>query len=277
MTWTKLPDTWNATMFGIHNLSNEAEILHIRVLVQCNQMLSDGFIADHALAPFLIRFEDTDSLVRELIKAGLWRRVRGGYQLDWSDQESAADVRARQEANRQRQRRFRQRGEEMKREREAEQDARRESRNATSTRTVPSRPFPTPKGGIGEGKKRAVAADGVAPGGAPVLARPRTWQDVGPLGFVSGDGCTELGLRWDYDGDQLMHMPDEEFGPMFKQVLQIMDAWVDEMLALGYRSGDDGSSGMGVDQWRTVDLHSGVDLPDNIERNARSVLRRLIG
>jgi len=45
--------------------------------------LSDGLVPDHVLPRLL---PDSATLARELVAAGLWKRVRGGYRFhDWSD------------------------------------------------------------------------------------------------------------------------------------------------------------------------------------------------
>jgi hypothetical protein len=52
--------------------------------------LSDGFVPDHVLPRLL---PGSDSLARELVAAGLWKRARGGYRFhDWGDFNPAAET-----------------------------------------------------------------------------------------------------------------------------------------------------------------------------------------
>lgn len=91
MTWFKVDDSFHAHP---KVLATEAAALGLWVVAGAwsSSNLTDGFVPDHALPRLL---PDSATLARQLVAAGLWRKVRGGYQFhDWNDfQPSAKDVR----------------------------------------------------------------------------------------------------------------------------------------------------------------------------------------
>jgi hypothetical protein len=68
--------------------------------------LSDGFVPDHVLPRLL---PDAESLARQLVSAGLWKRIRGGYRFhDWAEfNPSSETVQAERAAARERMRAMR--------------------------------------------------------------------------------------------------------------------------------------------------------------------------
>lgn len=95
MTWFKVDDSFHAHP---KVLATDADALGLWVVAGAwsSSNLTDGFVPDHVLSRLL---PDSDKLARKLVAAGLWRRVRGGYQFhDWADfQPSSSDVRAMRE------------------------------------------------------------------------------------------------------------------------------------------------------------------------------------
>lgn len=82
MTWFKVDD-------GLHShpkaMASSLAALGLWALAGSwsGKHLTDGFIPDHAI-PSLSRGQD--ALARELVAAGLWTRVRGGYRFhDWHE------------------------------------------------------------------------------------------------------------------------------------------------------------------------------------------------
>lgn len=67
---------------AIAGLSNKAELLYVRGLAFCADVLSDGFISDAQLARFVaVGIAGHAALARELDRVGLWVRDddEGGY------------------------------------------------------------------------------------------------------------------------------------------------------------------------------------------------------
>jgi hypothetical protein len=111
MPWTKLSDD-HFDRLEVIDLSRDARLLDIECAVWSNRALSDGRIPAAALRR-ITDSPDVDAATNELVKAGLWEATDDGWQvLDWTrTQESADDVRHRQEANRERQAKYRARRE----------------------------------------------------------------------------------------------------------------------------------------------------------------------
>lgn len=95
MTWFKVDDSFHAHP---KVLATDADALGLWVVAGAwsGSNLTDGFVPDHVLSRLL---PESDKLARKLVTAGLWRRVRGGYQFhDWNAyQPSSSDVRAMRE------------------------------------------------------------------------------------------------------------------------------------------------------------------------------------
>lgn len=97
MTWTKLGDDFMDRP-EIYEASRSARLLHIEALVWSNKRGLDGLIDTAAIAR-CTDVPDWRDLVTELEESGAWTQVsESSWQLDWSEQEDAADVRARKDA-----------------------------------------------------------------------------------------------------------------------------------------------------------------------------------
>jgi hypothetical protein len=109
MTWTKLSDD-HFDHEEIFTLSRSAVLLNIEATVWCNRLGNDG----HVLASMLARLTtSTDPLsdVAELVAGLVWEVDGNGWQVDWTDQETAAKITARQETNALKQEAYRERKE----------------------------------------------------------------------------------------------------------------------------------------------------------------------
>lgn len=97
MAWARLDDQANGNG-KLLALSNAAWRLWGCGLIYCQANLTDGFIPDHAIETFGVRFRDrrerrnaVEELQKSLVpgKGPLWHRVDGGFQvhdyLDWND------------------------------------------------------------------------------------------------------------------------------------------------------------------------------------------------
>ncbi|GAB3092311.1 hypothetical protein [Isoptericola nanjingensis] len=175
MTWTRLSDTFNdrPDLLGV---GRSARLLHVEALVWSNRLLTDGAVPSGAL-PRLTDSPDPKVDVAELVAAGVWEVTEAGYQLDWSDQETAAEVESRREQNRARdeRRRLHNKGDHSKCDPNRcwvlTREPRDESRVAHAL-PIPSRPVPTrPQGRDGDGDEDD-GAD-VPSAGAPGSSRRR--------------------------------------------------------------------------------------------------------
>jgi hypothetical protein len=134
-------------------------MLHVEALVHCNRHLTDGKLARKSLR----RITDSEDLagdVEALVEVGLWVETDEGWDIDWSDQERADDVRRRQEGNAERQRKHRQHAagdhslcasSRCKAARDTTSDVTRdvtdnETGNVTAPRPIPARPGPKEPG-----------------------------------------------------------------------------------------------------------------------------------
>jgi hypothetical protein len=103
MTWFKIDDGfWSHPKTTM--LSDAAIAVWVRAGAYSCQHLTDGFIA-----PPMLRMLGDRQAVDELVEAGLWEEVSGGWQFhDWGDyQETSETVKRRREQARDRQRRSR--------------------------------------------------------------------------------------------------------------------------------------------------------------------------
>ncbi len=108
MTWTRISDDFYDKDV-INELGHESFRLHVYSIIWCNKQLTDGLISKKRLLRLLPGI-DTDAAVTELILAGLWAEAGSDHlQIDWSEQESSAEVKERQAANAARNRDYRQR------------------------------------------------------------------------------------------------------------------------------------------------------------------------
>lgn len=97
MTWTRLSDGF-ADSPRVMALSDAAFRAHVTALIWSNRQLTDGVVPANAVRLFTTS-PDPSGIVRELVSAGLWTEGDGLYQLDWSEQEPAAAVTERRDAN----------------------------------------------------------------------------------------------------------------------------------------------------------------------------------
>jgi len=107
VTWTKLSDQFTDRP-DLLEASRSARLLHIEALVYCNKHLRDGLLPRGAVA----RMTDTENPaadIAELVTAGVWEVIDSGWQIDWTDQEEAAEVRARHDYRAATQKRYRER------------------------------------------------------------------------------------------------------------------------------------------------------------------------
>jgi hypothetical protein len=82
MTWFKVDDSFHSHP-QVLAASPAALGLWVVAGSWSGANLSDGFVPDHALPRLL---PDAASLAQQLVAAGLWKRVRGGYRFhDWGD------------------------------------------------------------------------------------------------------------------------------------------------------------------------------------------------
>lgn len=196
MTWTRLPDDFTDRP-SVLSRSRSARLLHFEALIYCNRLLTDGALPERAL-PRISDSDDLDGDVAELIDAGLWTRVDGGWQVDWSDQETAEVVEQRREDRNARQRRYNERQRRHAQGDHSRCDARHcpslinASRNASrnaSDDADPSRPVPSrPEGeGQGQGQEGGSASSGSSAPLAASSAPPPTepwWPDGPPPGSL---------------------------------------------------------------------------------------------
>lgn len=112
MTWTRLSDDF-AGRPDLLGVSRSARLLHIEMLLYCNQHLTDGVFPAGALPRITDADAPADDL-NELIRAGVWRpHGERAYIVDWDaeKQEPAARVNERRERATKRQQAYRDRGE----------------------------------------------------------------------------------------------------------------------------------------------------------------------
>ncbi|QCB50545.1 hypothetical protein E5720_03940 [Rhodococcus sp. PAMC28707] len=96
MTWTRISDNWIQIVDDLE-LSHDAELFHIRALILCNQILSDGQIKAKTIARLGVEFDDVDAILSELVDKLDWAPLDGGnYQIPWDGQEKAGVVKERQ-------------------------------------------------------------------------------------------------------------------------------------------------------------------------------------
>lgn len=181
MTWTKLSDTF-AEREDLMEVSRSARLLLVEAMVWCNRHLLDGRITAAALRR-CTDAADVDDLRDELVAAGaLWPTEDGkAWLMDWSDQELAETVIARQEARAETQKRYRERAAKHKTGDHSTCDPRfcrdAVTGNATSHETgnetsrqpvtrrppVPTRPVPSRPEGTGTGTGVGPASAGAPP------------------------------------------------------------------------------------------------------------------
>lgn len=88
MRWTWIGDAFTDRP-EVLTLSDAAFRLHIEALVYCNRNGLDGALTRVALHRLGRPAAET---IAELVAVGLWEETENGWALDWSDQETAAEV-----------------------------------------------------------------------------------------------------------------------------------------------------------------------------------------
>lgn len=176
MTWTRLPDDY-ADRMALAELDDVDLAIDVQLLVWSNRLLTDGFVPAKMLqtATPLTGFPEDELLdsLRQMAKAGIWEEVPGGWQRDWSLQETAERVKTRQKMNREKQDRFRERSARCKAGDHSMCDRCEAVRNGTaagrnrSRNRVPTRPDPTPREGREEGRPSAAPPALDAPSATP--------------------------------------------------------------------------------------------------------------
>ncbi len=108
MTWTKLGDDYADRLEDLE-LTPTACWLHTAALIYCNRVGSDGRVPFSKLGK-VAAIEEPALYVAELEQHGIWTRIEGepAWQIDWTDQEPAEDVKRRRDGATLRQRRRRQ-------------------------------------------------------------------------------------------------------------------------------------------------------------------------
>ena len=108
MPWIRLDDQWfdHPKFLGV---SDAGQILWIKGLTYAVRHLTDGFIPSLAVPKFLQDPKRASAAIKDLIRAGLWIEVQGGYQVhDYKDyQPLASKVKAERAATRERVKRWR--------------------------------------------------------------------------------------------------------------------------------------------------------------------------
>jgi hypothetical protein len=94
----------------IIDLSDAAFRAHIQAMVWCNRLLTDGCL-HRARLRRAVTVADPEAAAAELVGAGTWTETESGWQLDWSDQETAEKVKARRARNAKKQHDYRDRHE----------------------------------------------------------------------------------------------------------------------------------------------------------------------
>lgn len=106
MTWSKFGDDFPERL-DIITLSDAAWRLNAEAIIWSNRFLTDGAIPARGPQFFAHPTSGTvDDAVTELVDAKVWEVTDDGWQLDWSDQERAADVEKRRADARARKDRF---------------------------------------------------------------------------------------------------------------------------------------------------------------------------
>ncbi|MBR7744451.1 hypothetical protein KC207_14240 [Phycicoccus sp. BSK3Z-2] len=202
MTWTRIGDDWPDRP-AVLDLSRSARLLLLELTVYCNRHTTDGRIPEAAI-PRNTDAEDWRGDLEQLAAAGLAEQVdERAWQVDWSDQESAEQVRARKDFNAAKQKRYRDRKARHERGDHSECDPRfckAVTRNATrngdgdvTSLVTPSRPDPSRP----LGRDREQGAETGSAGAPPT--RPTGAGSLCPHGVPNGiyrgqcphEDCTE--------------------------------------------------------------------------------------
>jgi hypothetical protein len=108
MTWTKLGDDFTENP-AMRRLSRDARYLRVEALVWCNRFGTDGAIVSSDLR-WITDSPDPVKAAAELVEAGFWTETGTGWQADWTDQFTAAQVQQERAAHIDRQNEYLRRG-----------------------------------------------------------------------------------------------------------------------------------------------------------------------
>lgn len=181
MTWTKLGDDF-ADRPSMLEVPRSARLLLVEMYVWANRMLTDGRVPKNALRR-LSDSEDIDADIAELARVGLVESAdEKAWQLDWAEQDSAADVKARKDYRADVQQKYRRRKQLHGQGDHSLCDARycrgvtgNESSNVTAlvtnSRPVPSRPEDRGQG-TGRSARASRSADAARSGAASPEVKP---------------------------------------------------------------------------------------------------------
>ena len=82
MTWLRLDDTMYRNP-KVHGLTSDGFRVHVGGLLHCCQQLTDGLVSTPALySLFCPGMRDIGDVASELVSAGLWGQVEGGWQIN---------------------------------------------------------------------------------------------------------------------------------------------------------------------------------------------------
>lgn len=142
MTWFKVDDGfWSHEK--VIELSAEAGWLWVRAGSYCAHQLTDGLVK----APIVSLLGSTSEVANQLVEAGLWDSIDGGYEFhDWLKYQPTRDeVESKREAWKERQRAARAKRQSQEESRsDTQRDSRVESSTGMSPSPVPSCPVPSP-------------------------------------------------------------------------------------------------------------------------------------
>jgi hypothetical protein len=198
MTWTRLSDD-HFDREEIFTLSRSAVLLNIEATVWCNRLGNDGHVPASMLAR-LTTSTDPLSDVAELVAGHVGEVDGNGWQVDWSDQETAAKITARHEINALKQEAYRARKEAHAHGDHSKCDARfcpslqvvtspvtgNETSYVTGPLPDPALPCPARPEGTGAGAGAGRESHAATPS---AQREPHQWQDDN-----SGFSCATCGL-----------------------------------------------------------------------------------
>lgn len=111
--WARLSTHWylDPRLLGV---SAEAELLYVRAMAWCKEMLSDGAVPRGAMRYLDAKLSDADSAAGELVASGAWQVADDGWRFPASSwvkwQGTRSDVEALRTAAAERKRAYRARG-----------------------------------------------------------------------------------------------------------------------------------------------------------------------
>lgn len=103
MTWTQITDTYRADLLTVTTEMTDEErvrtvALDVMATAYSNTAGTDGYVSRLALTTMVLPGLGLDQCDMELlVETGWWAEVDGGWQRDWSDQESKEKVTARRQ------------------------------------------------------------------------------------------------------------------------------------------------------------------------------------